>query len=178
VSVARALSKFGACSRRDAERRVAEGRVRVDGRVVRDPAVRVDPRRARLELDGRPVRPAAPVYLALHKPRGVVTSHVAERGAPTVYSLLPAVYTDRHLAAVGRLDKASEGLLLVTNDTRWAARVLDPAAHVAKVYHVHVDTVPDAVLLAALRRGARVSPASGSPCTRRACCVREHGPVG
>jgi 23S rRNA pseudouridine2605 synthase len=158
VSVARALSKLGACSRRDAERRVAEGRVRVDGRVVRDPAARLDPRRARIELDGRPVRAAAPLYLAVHKPRGVVTSHATERGAPTVYELLPAAYAGHHLSAVGRLDKASEGLLLVTNDTRWAARVLDPAARVAKVYHVHVDVVPDDALLAALRRGVEGEP--------------------
>ncbi len=158
VSVARALSKFGACSRRDAERRVAEGRVRVDGRVVRDPAARVDPRRARLELDGRPVRAAAPVYLALHKPRGVVTSRARERGARTVYDLLPDAYAGRHLSAVGRLDKASEGLLLLTNDTRWGARVLDPAAHVPKVYHVHVDAVPDDALLAAVRRGVAGEP--------------------
>jgi 23S rRNA pseudouridine2605 synthase len=158
VSVARALSKLGACSRRDAERHVAEGRVRVDGRVVRDPAARVDPRRARLELDGRPVRAAARVYLALHKPRGVVTSRASERGAPTVYDLLPPAYAARHLSAVGRLDKASEGLLLVTNDTRWGARVLDPGAHVPKCYHVHVDRVPDDALLGALRRGAAGGP--------------------
>jgi 23S rRNA pseudouridine2605 synthase len=158
VSVARALSKLGACSRREAERRVVEGRVRIDGRVVRDPAARIDPRRARLELDGQPIRAAARVYLALHKPRGVVTSHTPERGARTVYELLPATYAGRHLSAVGRLDKATEGLLLVTNDTRWAARVLDPTAHVPKVYHVHVDTVPDEALLAALREGVAGEP--------------------
>jgi 23S rRNA pseudouridine2605 synthase len=153
VSLARALSKLGACSRREAERLVAEGRVTVNGRQVRDPAVRVDPRRDQLAVDGARVRAAAPLYLAMHKPRGVVTSHVRERGAATVYDLLPADYADRHLAAVGRLDKASEGLLLVTNDTRWAARVLDPAAHVPKRYHVHVRPAPDDALLAAVRRG-------------------------
>jgi 23S rRNA pseudouridine2605 synthase len=146
------------CSRRDAERWVADGRVTVDGRVLRDPAARVDPRRARLAVDGRRVRAAAPLYLALHKPRGVVTSRVPERGARTVYDLLPPAWAAGHLSAVGRLDKASEGLLLVTNDTRWAARVLDPAAHVPKVYHVHVDAVPDAALLDALRRGAAGEP--------------------
>ena len=158
VSVARALSKLGACSRRDAERLVAAGRVRVNGRVARDLAARVDPARDHLDLDGHRVRAAAPVYLALHKPRGVVTSHARERGAPTVYDLLPPALADHHLAAVGRLDKASEGLLLVTNDTRWAARVLDPAAHVPKVYHVHVRAVPDDALLDALRRGAAGAP--------------------
>jgi 23S rRNA pseudouridine2605 synthase len=132
--------------------------VRVDGRVVRDPAARVDPRRARIELDGRPLRAAAPLYLAFHKPRGAVTSRVPERGAPTVYDLLPSAYAGRHLSAVGRLDKASEGLLLVTNDTRWAARVLEPIAHVPKVYHVHVDALPDDALLAAVRRGVAGEP--------------------
>lgn len=153
MSVARALSKLGACSRREAERHVADGRVRVDGRVVRDPATRIDPRRARIELDGERVRAAAKLYLALHKPRGVVTSRTPERGAPTVYELVAPEHAGRHLSAVGRLDKASEGLLLLTNDTRWAARLLDPAAHVPKVYHVHVDALPDDALLAALRHG-------------------------
>lgn len=158
VSVARALSKLGACSRRDAEGLVAAGRVRVNGRVTRDPATRLDPARDRLDLDGCRVRAAVPVYLALHKPRGVVTSHARERGASTVYDLLPPALAEQHLAAVGRLDKASEGLLLVTNDTRWAARVLDPAAHVPKVYHVHVNVVPDAALLDAVRRGVPGEP--------------------
>lgn len=158
VSLARALSKLGACSRRDAERYAAEGRVTVNGRVARDPALRVDPRRDRLSLDGVAVRPAAPRYLALHKPRGVVTSRVRERGAPTVYDLLPSGLAGHHLAAVGRLDKASEGLLLLTNDTRWAARVLDPAAHVPKRYHVQVRPAPDAALLDAVRRGVSGGP--------------------
>jgi 23S rRNA pseudouridine2605 synthase len=158
VSLARALSKLGVCSRREAERWVAAGRVSVNGRPVRDHAARVDPRRDRLDVDGARVRPAGRLYLALHKPRGVVTSHVPERGARTVYDLLPPAYAGRHLAAVGRLDKASEGLLLVTNDTRWAARVLDPAAHVPKRYHVHVRPAPDAALLDAVRRGVAGEP--------------------
>lgn len=162
VSLARALSKLGAGSRRDAERWVADGRVRVNGRPTRDARTRVDPRRDRLTVDGSPVRARAREYLALHKPRGVLTSHVSERGAPTVYDVLAAARpaaADARLIAVGRLDKASEGLLLFTNDTRWASRVLDPAAHVPKRYHVHVDAVPDAALLDALRRGA--APADG-----------------
>ena len=80
VALARALSKLGAGSRRDGERWVAAGRVRVNGRVVRDPMLRVDPRRDAVTLDGERVRPAARRYFALHKPRGVVVSRVAERG--------------------------------------------------------------------------------------------------
>lgn len=153
VSLARALSKLGVCSRREAERWIGEGRVAVDGRVVRDPTWRVDPARDRLSVDGGLVRPAERVYLALHKPRGVVTSRVPERGAPTVYDHLDPALS--HVAPVGRLDKASEGLLLLTNDTRWAARLTDPASHVDKRYHVQVDRVADDALLAALRAGAR-----------------------
>jgi 23S rRNA pseudouridine2605 synthase len=153
VSLARALSKLGVCSRRDAERWVAEGRVAVDGRVVTDASRRVDPERSRLAVDGTPVRAARRVYLAMNKPRGVLVSRVPERGARTVYELLGAGDAP-HLAAVGRLDKASEGLLLVTNDTRWAARLLDPASHVPKTYHVQIDRVPDAALCAALEAGA------------------------
>lgn len=137
---------------------MAAGRVRVNGRVARDPAARVDPARDHLDIDGCRVHAAAPVYLALHKPRGVVTSRVRERGAATVYDVLPPEFEGQHLAAVGRLDKASEGLLLMTNDTRWAARVLDPGAHVPKVYHVHVRAVPDDALLDAVRRGVPGEP--------------------
>lgn len=153
VSLARALSKLGVCSRRDAERWIAEGRVTVDGRPVRDATRRLDPDRARLAVDGQPVRAAARVYLALNKPRGVLVSRAAERGARTVYDLLPPDLAGGHLSAVGRLDKASEGLLLLTNDTRWAARLLDPASHVAKTYHVQVDAHPDDALLARLVAG-------------------------
>lgn len=160
VSLARALSKLGVCSRRDAERWVAEGRVAVDGRVVTDPARRIDPDRARLAVDGTPVRAARRVYLAMNKPRGVLVSRAPERGARTVFEVLAEAGRDEadvpHLAAVGRLDKASEGLLLLTNDTRWAARLLDPASHVPRTYHVQVDRVPDAALCAALERGATV----------------------
>jgi pseudouridine synthase len=117
----------------------------------------VDLDRARLTVDGAAVRAARRVYLALNKPRGVLVSRAPERGARTVFDLLAEAgdHTDAaHLSAVGRLDKASEGLLLVTNDTRWAARLLDPASHVPKTYHVQIGRVPDAALCAALERGA------------------------
>jgi len=152
VGVARALSKLGAGSRRDAERWVAEGRVRVDGRVVRDAALRIDPRRDQLTLDGERVRPATRRYYALHKPRGVVVSRVDERGAPSVYTLLPPDLTE-FVSPVGRLDRASEGLLLFTNDTRWADALLAPASHVPKTYHVQVDVRPDDALLSRLTAG-------------------------
>lgn len=152
MGLARALSKLGAGSRRDGERWVAEGRVRVNGQPVRDPALRVDPRRDAITLDGERVRPAARRYYALHKPRGVVVSRVAERGAPSVYTLLPSELAE-FVAPVGRLDRASEGLLLFTNDTRWADAILAPASHVPKTYHVQIDARPDDALLARLVAG-------------------------
>jgi 23S rRNA pseudouridine2605 synthase len=87
----------------------------------------------------------------LNKPRGVVTTASDEKGRQTVYSLLPQ---DRQwLAAVGRLDKASEGLLLFTNDSKWAARITNPATHLDKTYHVQIGTLADDALLGALTEG-------------------------
>ena len=152
VGVARALSKLGAGSRRDGERWVEAGRVRVNGQVVRDAALRIDPRHDVLTVDGERVRAATRRYFALHKPRGVVVSRVGERGAPSVYSLLPPDLAE-FVSPVGRLDRASEGLLLFTNDTRWAEALLAPSSHVPKIYHVQVDVRPDDALLAQLVAG-------------------------
>ncbi|HEY0778099.1 MAG TPA: pseudouridine synthase [Gemmatirosa sp.] len=150
--MARALSKLGAGSRRDGESWVAAGRVRVNGRIVRDATLRVDPRRDEITLDGERVRPATRRYFALHKPRGVVVSRADERGAPSVYSLLPPDLVE-FVSPVGRLDRASEGLLLFTNDTRWADALLAPASHVPRTYHVQIDVRPDDALLARLVAG-------------------------
>ena len=152
MSLPRALSKLGLCSRTQGERLVAEGRVRVDGRVVRDPAFRVDPALARLVVDDAAVAAERKAYLMLNKPRGLVTTRDDPQGRPTVYACLtdPAL---PFVSPVGRLDRASEGLLLFTNDTRWAQRLLDPASHVDKTYHVQIDRVPDDALLAAMHAG-------------------------
>ncbi len=154
VSLARALSKLGLCSRTEALRWIAEGRVKVDGRLARDPAVRVDPDRTRIRVDGAPARAAARVYLMMNKPRGVLTTREDPEGRPTVYGLMKD--SGRPWAGpVGRLDRASEGLLLFSNDTRWADALLDPERHVAKTYHVQVGGRPDAAALARLRAGVR-----------------------
>lgn len=150
--LARVLSKLGACSRSQAERAVREGRVCVDGRPVRDPQWPTSPERHRITLDGVPVAAARRVYLALNKPRGVVTTAADERGRATVYDLLAAAGLP-WLGPVGRLDKASEGLLLLSNDTAWAAALTDPARHVDKTYHVQIDAVPDDTLLERLASG-------------------------
>ncbi len=156
--LARVMSKLGVCSRTQAIDFIRAGRVRVDGRIVRNPETPVDARNATVTLDGAPLRELEKVYVALNKPRGYVTTAKDERDRSTVYDLLrengfPA---DRWIAPVGRLDKASEGLLLLTNDTVWSARLADPASHVEKTYHVQIDAIPDAALLSRLSDGVEV----------------------
>ena len=151
MSVARALSKLGWCSRAEGETLVAAGRVSVDGRVVRDPSFRIDVRRARIDVDGERVRPQERVYLMMNKPAGRVTTSADELGRPTVYDLLPAGMP--RVNAVGRLDMQSEGLLLFTNDTRWADRILDPAMHIDKTYEVLLAREPSADELERALRG-------------------------
>ena len=153
VSLARALSKLGYCSRTQAEKLVREGRVTVDGRAALHPELRLDLQRARLAVDGQPVTAARRIYLMLNKPRGMVTTASDPEGRRTVYACLEGLDLP-HLAPVGRLDMASEGLLLMTNDTRWAQRILDPASGVDKTYHVQIDRVPDETFMARLRQGA------------------------
>ena len=152
VSLPRALSKLGFCSRTQAEVMVAEGRVRVDGRIVRTVTARVDPGRARITVDGQPVVAERKVYLMLNKPRGVVTTRDDPEERATVYGCLEGLDLP-FVAPVGRLDKASEGLLLLTNDTRWAQRVLDPASNIEKIYHVQIDRLPDEGMLTRLQAG-------------------------
>lgn len=151
--VARVLSKRGLCSRSEAARWVVAGRVRVNGRLVRDPEfpVRVD--RDRVEVVDLAVGAvAAPRYLMLNKPRGLLTTASDERGRATVYRCLEGADLP-WLAPVGRLDRASEGLLLFSNDPAWAAGITDPARGPDKTYHVQIDRIADAALCAGLERG-------------------------
>lgn len=150
--LARVLSRLGVCSRSEAERRVAAGRVRVNGRCERDPEATVDATDDRIEVDGVAVVAAARVCIAVNKPRGLVVSTADERGRDTVYALLGDAGLP-WLAPVGRLDRASEGLLLMSNDPAWAARLTDPAQHVAKTYRVQVHGRPTAATLERLRGG-------------------------
>jgi 23S rRNA pseudouridine2605 synthase len=152
VSLARALSKLGVCSRSQAEQAVREGRVRVNGKRVTDTSRRVVPEHDVILLDGE--RAAAPTltYLMLNKPRGLVTTRHDPQGRGTVYDCLSDASLP-FVAPVGRLDQASEGLLLFTNDTQWANAITAPSSHVPKTYHVQIDRVPDAGLIDRLRQG-------------------------
>jgi len=153
VGLARALSKLGYCSRSQACDLIRAGRVTLNGRICRDPEAPVRAGRDRIEVDGGPVAAHAKVYLMLNKPRGVVTTASDEKGRETVYAYLDEAMP--WLAPVGRLDKASEGLLLMTNDSEWAARVLAPETHLDKTYHVQIGAVADAALLASIAAGVR-----------------------
>ncbi|TIW83881.1 MAG: rRNA pseudouridine synthase [Mesorhizobium sp.] len=155
VSLNRALSKLGFCSRKQAELLIAKGRVRVGGKVARDPALWVDPERESITVDGERIAAERKVYLMLNKPRGLVTTRDDPEGRGTVYDCLKGLDLP-FVAPVGRLDKASEGLLLMSNDTRWANGLLDPASHVAKTYHVQIASVPDDAMLERFRQGSAV----------------------
>jgi len=146
------LSKLGVCSRTQAQALVRAGRVRVDGRIEYDPETPTDMQRNRITLDGVAVAAIEKVYVILNKPRGYVTTASDEQGRDTVYTLLRNGNFP-WLAPVGRLDKASEGLLLFSNDSEWAARMTDPASHLDKTYHIQIDALPDADLLQRLRTG-------------------------
>jgi 23S rRNA pseudouridine2605 synthase len=151
--LARVLSKAGLCSRTEAANWIRDGRVRVDGQVVRDPEYPMRDGMRRVSVEGHGERPApAPQYLMLNKPRGLVTTTRDEQGRDTVYRCFDGAGLG-WIAPVGRLDKASEGLLLFANDPAWASRLTDPATGPRKTYHVQIDAVPDAPLLAALVEG-------------------------
>jgi 23S rRNA pseudouridine2605 synthase len=161
VGLARALSKLGYCSRSHAAELIRAGVVRLNGSVRRDPEAPVHLNDDHINDDhivvnDQPVEPAASVYLMMNKPRGVVTTASDEKGRQTVYSILgKASESLPWVAPVGRLDKASEGLLLLTNDSEWGARVAAPETHLEKTYHVQIDTVANEKLVASLVSGVR-----------------------
>jgi len=176
LSLARALSKFGVASRAEAARLVAEGRVRVDGRVERDPARWVLPQHSEVRVDGAVVSDATPrVVIALHKPPGLVTTRADPGGRPTVYDALGDV--GRWVFPVGRLDRDTTGLLVLTNDHRLGERLTSPDAHVPKTYHARVDGVPEDEALRALREGVPLEDGPTRPARVRVLGTTR-GPAG
>jgi 23S rRNA pseudouridine2605 synthase len=153
VGLARALSKLGFCSRAQAAQLIRAGKVRVNGKLHRDPETPVRLGTDRIEIDGQPVSASKQIYLVLNKPRGIVTTASDEKGRDTVYKFLSADLP--WVAPVGRLDKASEGLLLLTNDSEWAARITAPETHVDKTYHVQIAEIADAALIETVKNGIR-----------------------
>ncbi|MCB9897664.1 MAG: rRNA pseudouridine synthase [Planctomycetes bacterium] len=160
-ALSRVLSRAGLCSRKDAERLVAAHRVTVNGRLARDPEQRIDEQRDDVCVDGRRVARAATIVVLLHKPAGHVTTLRDERGRATVYDLLRDV--PAFVVPVGRLDRDTTGLLLLTNDTRLADKLTDPVSHVPKVYRALVRGALDDGALAGLRRGIELDDGPTRP---------------
>jgi 23S rRNA pseudouridine2605 synthase len=161
VQLHRAVSKLGLGSRTQAWDWVRAGEVRVDGKVVTDPLTWVDLDRQEVtRADAQPVA-QRPLTLALHKPRGVVTTRRDERGRRTVYDLLPAGLP--WVFPVGRLDADSEGLLILTNDSALSTQMTEPEHHVPKTYHVTVAGRPTPATLAELRNGVELPDGKTRP---------------
>jgi 23S rRNA pseudouridine2605 synthase len=153
VGLARALSKLGYCSRSQAAKLIRDGRVRLNGTTRRNPETPVRLGADRIDVDGESLKAERKIYLMLNKPRGTVTTAADEKGRDTVYAYLPP--GSSWVGPVGRLDKASEGLILLTNDSEWAARVSAPETHLDKTYHVQVGGDVDEASLEALTKGIR-----------------------
>lgn len=151
----RVLSKAGLASRSDARKWIGAGRVRVNNQLVQTPDQWIDLERDRVTLDGKPVRAAARIYLALYKPKGFLTSYKDPEGRPTVYDLLTGL--DEWVVPVGRLDLDTSGLLLLTNDTQFAERMMNPEYKVPKTYLVKASTLLSDEQLACLRAGVVLS---------------------
>lgn len=162
IGLARALSKLGYCSRSRAAELIRAGHVSLNGRIRRDPETPVYGEHEHIAVDGKPVIEQAKIYLMLNKPRGVVTTASDEKNRDTVYTILNASGrtaqsrdSGHWIAPVGRLDKASEGLLLLTNDSEWGARIAAPETHLNKTYHVQIGTVADEKFIQALLLGVK-----------------------
>lgn len=150
--LARVISKLGWASRSQAAQWVRDGLVRINGRPIRDVEFPVRQGLDRIEIEGQSSLPAQTMALMLNKPRGLVTTTRDEFGRDTVYSCLNDAALP-WLAPIGRLDKASEGLLLFSNDPVWAARITDPKSGLSKTYHVQINQLPTAALLTQIQHG-------------------------
>ncbi len=145
------LAHAGVGSRRHCDELIAAGRVAIDGEVVRDLGVRVDPHAHRVEVDGQPIKTERFVYWLLHKPRGYLCTNHDPAGRPRAIDLVPHVR--QRVYTVGRLDEDSEGLLLLTNDGDLANKLMHPRFGVEKTYHVQVAGRPTREELAQLLKG-------------------------
>ena len=167
VRLQKLLSRAGRASRREAERLMQAGRVRVNGEVVSELGARVVPGRDLVELDGEPVRVPPEVWVAFHKPPGVLTTRGDPHGGRTVYDLLPARFAG--LRYVGRLDKDAEGLLLLTNDGEGAHRIQHPSGEIEREYRAQVAGTVGKDAIARLLRGVELE--DGPARARRAALV-------
>lgn len=149
----RILSTHGVASRRASEQFIRDGRVTVNGVVVRELGAKADPASDRIEVDGRPLRPQRHRYLLLNKPSGYITTVSDERDRRTVMDLIDI---RERVYPVGRLDRETEGLLLLTNDGELANRITHPRFEIDKEYQILTHTRPPGTTIGKIRKGVRV----------------------
>jgi len=154
IRIQKYLSRAGVASRREAERLILQGRIRVNGEVVLTLGSKIQPGEDRVELDGKLVGSTPPRWILFHKPPGVVTTRSDPQGRPTVYGLLPEDMSE--LRYVGRLDLPTEGLLLLTNEGDLLHRLTHPSHEVEREYHGWVKGVPTGDTLRRLQRGVEL----------------------
>ena len=168
------IANRGVASRREVKALVRQGRVLVDGVSAAAPDMKVAAETAVITVDGMTLGSERHIYLLLHKPAGVLTA-TEDKRQPTVLDLIPQELRRRDLAPVGRLDKDTEGLLLLTDDGELTHRLLSPKYHVDKVYYARVEGVPDEQDAAAFAEGlllgdglqclpAKLEPLGGGEC--------------
>src|SRR6266571_532477 len=157
MTLDRVLSRLGWASRTAAREAIRGGRLKVNGRVVRDPECWVQPERDVVQLDGQRLKPARKIYLLFYKPKGVITSHGDPSGRKTVYDFLSSLgEAGKWVAPVGRLDQDTSGLLLLTNDTEFAGFVTSPESHVPKTYLVKASGLVSDEIIAGLNAGVEM----------------------
>ena len=156
VRLQKYLSRAGVASRRKSEELMRQGRVRVNGRIVTAMGVRIEPGKDRVEVDGEPVGLPPERWILLHKPPGYVTTRKDPRGRPTVYDLLPDAAREEGLRYVGRLDRNTEGLLLLTNQGDAVHGLTHPSNEVPREYRTWVTGVPTPGALERLRKGVEL----------------------
>lgn len=154
ITLDRLLSRFGIASRQEGQEAVRHGRLKVNGRVIRNPEFWVSPGKDVVHLDGRRLKPSPKIYLLFYKPRGVITSHTDPQGRKTVYEYMNEA--PDWVFPVGRLDKDTSGLLLMTNDTEFADFVASPRSHVAKTYRAKINALLSDETISQLQSGIQM----------------------
>jgi len=154
MTLDRVFSRFGLASRRDARQAIQAGRLKVNGKVVRDPDLWVRPDQVTLHLDGQRLKPARKTYLVFYKPKGVITSHGDPGERKTIYEYMKDI--GKWVSPVGRLDKGTSGLLLLTNDTEFADHVTNPLSKVLKTYLVKTSGLLSEETIAKLNSGVEM----------------------